>query len=55
MHTHDSTHIPSQVPSARRDSQILCWVEPIGINHEIAIILVYNPSFASIPVVEKLR
>ena len=55
MHTHNSTHIPSQVPSTRRNSQILCGVEPISINHEIAVILVYDPCFTPIPVVEKLR
>jgi hypothetical protein len=55
MNPHDSSHITSQIPPTSRNSQILSRVQPIGIDHEIPIILVDTRRLASVPIGEEFR
>jgi hypothetical protein len=52
--THDGAHIAGQVPPTRRHSQILHRVQPVRVDHKIAIVLVNCWRLAAISAVEKL-
>jgi hypothetical protein len=55
MDPHDSSHITSQIPPTSRNSQILSRVQPISIDHEISIILVYTRRLAPVPIGKEFR
>lgn len=48
MHPHDRSYISRQVSSTRRHGQIFGRVQPIGVDHEIPIILVDLRRLASV-------
>jgi hypothetical protein len=54
MHAHDGTNIASQVATAGRDGEILDRVQAVGVDHEVAVVLVHRRRLAPIPVVEEL-
>lgn len=55
MNPHDTPHIPSQVPPTRSNSKILGGIQPVGVNHEIPVILVYTRRLAPVFAREELR
>jgi hypothetical protein len=55
MNPHDSSHITGQIPPTSRNSQILSGIQPISINHEISIILVYTRRLAPVSIGEEFR
>ena len=55
MYTHDRTNITRKVPPASCDSQILDWVDSVGIDHKIAVVFVNSWGLAAIPTIEELR
>ncbi len=54
MDTHDSAHVPSKVTAASCDSKVLDWVQSVGVDHEISIILIDSGRLAAVPSVEEL-
>src|SRR5258708_4879970 len=54
MDSHNSANISSQIPSASSDGQVLYGVQPVGVDHEVAVVLVDGWSLASVSVVEEL-
>ena len=55
MNPHYSANIASKIPPARGDCKILRRIETIGVNHEIAIVLVDRRGLTPVPVVEEFR
>lgn len=53
MDTHDGAYVASQVSPASRHSKVLDGVEPVGVDHKIAVVLVNGWSFASVAIVEE--
>jgi hypothetical protein len=54
VHAHDGTDITRQIATAGGDGKVLDRVQPVGVNHEITVVLVYRRGLASVPVVEEL-
>lgn len=54
MDSHNSAHIASKVSSASSDSKVFLRVEPVCVDHEVAVILVHGCCLAAISVVEEL-
>jgi hypothetical protein len=54
MDSHDGTHITCQVSATGCDGQILDRVQAVGVDHEVAVILVDCRSLAPVAVVEEL-
>lgn len=54
MHSHDGADIACQIPPACSDGKILDRVQPIGVDHEIAIVFVDCGGLASVASVEEL-
>jgi hypothetical protein len=53
MDAHDGADIASQIPSACRDGQVLDWIQAVGVDHEVAIVLVHGWSLTAVPAVKK--
>ena len=53
MYSHNSANVTGEVPPASCDCEIFGRIESIGIDHEIAIVLVDARRFAAIPTVEE--
>jgi hypothetical protein len=45
MYAHDSTNVSGQISATRGDSKILCGAEAIGVDHKVAVVLVYGGRF----------
>lgn len=54
MDSHDGTDIPRQIPAAGRDGQILDGIQTVGIDHEIAVVLIDGRRLASVPAIKEL-
>jgi hypothetical protein len=54
MHSHDRSHVSSQIPPTRRHRQVLGRVQSIRIDHEIPVILVDLRRLAPVLAAEKL-
>ncbi len=54
VHAHNRTDIAGQVTAAGSDCKIFHRVQPVGVDHKVAIILVYRRGLAPVPVVEEL-
>jgi hypothetical protein len=54
MYAHDCANISSKISAASSEGKILARIETVGIDHEVAIVLVNGWSLASVPVVEEL-
>ena len=54
VHTHDGADVASEVAAAGRDGEILDRVEPVGVDHKVAIVLVHGGGLAAVPIVEEL-
>lgn len=54
MHAHNRTDIAGQIAAAGGDGKVLDRVQAIGVDHKIAVVLVYRRSLAPVPVVEEL-
>jgi hypothetical protein len=54
MHAHDCTDIAGEVATAGRDGEILNRVQPVGVDHEVTVVLVHRRRLAPVPVVEEL-
>ena len=37
VHAHDGAHVAGQVPPARRRTQVLRGVQPVGVDHEVPV------------------
>lgn len=53
MYSHDGADIASQVPSTRRDCEILDGIQAVGVDHKITVVLVDGRCFASVSTVEE--
>lgn len=53
MDPHDCAHITSQVPSASRHREVLGRVQSVGVDHEIAVILIDSMRLASVAMVKE--
>ena len=54
MDPHNRANIAGQVSAAGRHGQVLDGVQSVGVDHEVAVVLVHSRRLAPIPVVEKL-
>lgn len=45
MDTHDGTDVASKVATTGSDSEILSWTQAIGVDHKVAVVLVYGGRF----------
>ena len=55
MYTHDAANITSQVSSASGAGQVFCGVQPVRVDHKIAVRQVDLWRLAAIFPIEKLR
>jgi hypothetical protein len=53
MNPHDRADIAGQIASACSDCQVLCGIETICVDHEVAVILIYCWCLAAVAVVEE--
>ena len=54
MNAHNRTNIASKIATARSDSQVFDRVQTVGVDHEIAVVLVGRRGLASVAAVEEL-
>jgi hypothetical protein len=54
VHPHDRTDVSREVPPTRGDGQILARVEPVRVDHKVAVVLVDGRDLAPVLRVEEL-
>jgi hypothetical protein len=54
VHPHDGADVAGQVATAGGDGEILDRVQPVGVDHEVAVVLVHGGGLAPVPAVEEL-
>lgn len=54
MNTHDSTDITGKIASTSGDSQVFDGVQPVGVDHEVSVVLVSSRGLAAIAAIEEL-
>lgn len=55
VHPHDGAHVSREVAPAGSNCKILARVEAVGVDHEVAVVLVHVGGLAAVSVVEELR
>ena len=55
MDAHDGAYVTGQVSAACGDGKVLGWVQTVGVDHKVAVVLVDVGGFASVAIVEELR
>lgn len=54
MNPHDRSYVPSQIPPTRRDGKVLSRIQPVGVDHEVPVILVDTRRLAPIAIRKEL-
>jgi hypothetical protein len=54
VYAHDGANVTGKVASAGSDGEVLDGVQSVGIDHEVAVVLVHRRSLATITVVKEL-
>jgi hypothetical protein len=54
MNTHDCAYVAGQVAPTGCDCEVLDRIQPVGVDHEVAVVLEYGRGLASVSIVEEL-
>lgn len=55
MHSHNSADVAGQIAPTGSESQILRGIEPIGVDHKVAVFFVDGGRLASVASIKELR
>lgn len=53
MDSHNGANISCKVSSAGSDGEVFGWIEAVGVDHEVAVVLIDCRGFASVAAIEE--